>query len=107
MEKKITIAGFGGQGVMSIGQMLGYASCKAGGNALFLPKYGPEQRGGTANCTVTLANTDIGAPESRYVDTLDRAEPTVAGTLPRFSPSGGGSSCSTVRFAAGPEGGRM
>ena len=70
MEKKITIAGFGGQGVMAIGQMLGYASCKAGGNALFLPKYGPEQRGGTANCTVTLADTEIGAPESRFVDTL-------------------------------------
>ena len=70
MEKKITIAGFGGQGVMAIGQMLGYASCKAGGNALFLPKYGPEQRGGTANCTVTLADVEIGAPESRYVDTL-------------------------------------
>lgn len=45
MEKKITVAGFGGQGVMVIGQMLGYASCKAGRNALFLPKYGPEQRG--------------------------------------------------------------
>ena len=70
MEKKITVAGFGGQGVMVIGQMLGYASCKAGRNALFLPKYGPEQRGGTANCSVTISDGEIGAPVSRYVDTL-------------------------------------
>ena len=70
MEKKITIAGFGGQGVMVIGQLSGYASCAAGKNALFLPKYGPEQRGGTASCTVTIADSEIGAPLSKQVDAL-------------------------------------
>ncbi len=70
MESKIRVGGFGGQGVMVIGQLLGYAACSAGKNALFLPKYGPEQRGGTANCTVTLSDEEIGAPSSRNVDVL-------------------------------------
>jgi 2-oxoglutarate ferredoxin oxidoreductase subunit gamma len=69
-ESKIMVGGFGGQGVMIIGQLLGYASCEAGKNSLFLPKYGPEQRGGTANCTVTISDEDIGAPSSRKVDVL-------------------------------------
>lgn len=69
-ESKIMVGGFGGQGVMIIGQLLGYASCEAGKNSLFLPKYGPEQRGGTANCTVTISDDEIGAPASRKVDVL-------------------------------------
>ncbi|MDR2176180.1 MAG: 2-oxoacid:acceptor oxidoreductase family protein [Synergistaceae bacterium] len=69
-ESKIMVGGFGGQGVMIIGQLLGYASCEAGKNSLFLPKYGPEQRGGTANCTVTISGEEIGAPSSRKVDVL-------------------------------------
>ena len=49
MEKSLLISGFGGQGVMLIGQMLGYAASDAGKNATFYPSYGAEQRGGTAN----------------------------------------------------------
>jgi 2-oxoglutarate ferredoxin oxidoreductase subunit gamma len=70
MDNKILVAGFGGQGVMVIGQMLGYAACMSGRNAVFLPKYGPEQRGGTASCNVTLSDKEIGAPIAREVDVL-------------------------------------
>ena len=54
MINRSVVAGFGGQGVMMIGKMLCYASLDHGKHALFLPSYGTEQRGGTANCTDTL-----------------------------------------------------
>lgn len=58
----VIIAGFGGQGVMLIGNLLAYAGMEAGLNATYLPVYGPEMRGGTANCTVVLAEEEIGSP---------------------------------------------
>lgn len=70
MENRVMIAGFGGQGVMVIGQLLGFAACDNGKKALFLAKYGPEQRGGTASCTVTISEDEIGAPVTQYVDVL-------------------------------------
>ena len=54
MEERITIAGFGGQGVMSIGQFLTYAGMIEGKHVSWLPSYGPEMRGGTANCSVIV-----------------------------------------------------
>lgn len=68
MESRLLVAGFGGQGVMVIGQLLGFAACAVGKNATWLPTYGPEQRGGTANCTVIIADEEIGAP---YTDSID------------------------------------
>lgn len=56
------IAGFGGQGVMLIGNLLAYAGMKDGLNVTYIPVYGPEMRGGTANCTVVLSDDDIGSP---------------------------------------------
>jgi 2-oxoglutarate ferredoxin oxidoreductase subunit gamma len=56
------IAGFGGQGVMLIGNLLAYAGMKDGLNVTYIPVYGPEMRGGTANCTVVLSQEDIGSP---------------------------------------------
>jgi len=56
------IAGFGGQGVMLIGNLLAYAGMKEGLNVTYIPVYGPEMRGGTANCTVVLSAEDIGSP---------------------------------------------
>lgn len=53
MQERITIAGFGGQGVMLIGQILAYAGNEQKKNTLWYPSYGPETRGGTANCAVT------------------------------------------------------
>ena len=70
MENRLIIAGFGGQGIMMIGQLLCYAAIDYGKEALFLPHYGPEQRGGTANCTVTLSDQPIGSPIVRKIDVL-------------------------------------
>ncbi|GHV47171.1 2-oxoglutarate ferredoxin oxidoreductase subunit gamma [Synergistales bacterium] len=70
MENRLTIAGFGGQGVMVIGQILCYTAIDCGKEALFLPQYGPEQRGGTANCKVILSDQEIGSPITKKMDTL-------------------------------------
>ncbi|HZJ83773.1 MAG TPA: 2-oxoacid:acceptor oxidoreductase family protein, partial [Clostridia bacterium] len=55
MEERIVIAGFGGQGVMAIGQLLTYAGMIEDKNVSWLPSYGPEMRGGTANCGVIIS----------------------------------------------------
>ena len=61
-EQKLRIAGFGGQGVLMAGTTLGYLALYHGLNTTWLPSYGPEMRGGTANCHVVLSNKTIGAP---------------------------------------------
>ena len=58
----VTMAGFGGQGLMFIGKLLAYSAMKAGMNVTWIPSYGPEMRGGTANCTVVLSGREIGSP---------------------------------------------
>ena len=58
----VIVAGFGGQGVMLIGTLLAYAAMEDGQNVTYLPVYGPEMRGGTANCTVVISREDIGSP---------------------------------------------
>jgi len=62
MQKEIIIAGFGGQGVLFGGQVLTYAAMDAGKEVTWIPSYGPEMRGGTANCTVVIADDEIGSP---------------------------------------------
>lgn len=62
MENKIICAGFGGQGVMSMGQLLAYAGMIEDKQVSWLPSYGPEMRGGTANCAVTVSDEPIGSP---------------------------------------------
>jgi 2-oxoglutarate ferredoxin oxidoreductase subunit gamma len=62
MQKEIIIAGFGGQGVLFSGQVLAYAAMDAGKDVTWIPSYGPEMRGGTANCTVIIADEEIGSP---------------------------------------------
>lgn len=59
---KIFIAGFGGQGIISIGQMIAHAGMLEGKEVTFLPSYGPEMRGGTANCTVIVSDAPISCP---------------------------------------------
>lgn len=56
------IAGFGGQGVLLIGNLLAYAGMNDGLNVTYIPVYGVEMRGGTANCTVVLSEEEIGSP---------------------------------------------
>jgi 2-oxoglutarate ferredoxin oxidoreductase subunit gamma len=58
----LVIAGFGGQGVMVIGNLLAYAAMKEGKHVTYLPIYGVEMRGGTANCTVVISSKNIGSP---------------------------------------------
>ena len=58
----LIISGFGGQGVLLIGNLLAYAAMREGRHVTFLPTYGVEMRGGTANCTVVISSHDIGSP---------------------------------------------
>ncbi len=58
----IIIAGFGGQGVLVIGNLLAYAAMKEGNHVTYLPTYGVEMRGGTASCTIVIASKEIGSP---------------------------------------------
>lgn len=62
MLHEIIIAGFGGQGVMSMGTLLAYAGIHEGKKVTWMPSYGPEQRGGTANCHVVISDQEIGSP---------------------------------------------
>lgn len=59
---KLVIAGFGGQGVMLMGQMIAYAGMLEGKEVTWMPAYGPEMRGGTANCTVIVSDKKISSP---------------------------------------------
>src|SRR3989304_9589134 len=58
----VTVAGFGGQGVLVIGNLLAYAAMREGRHVTYLPTYGVEMRGGTANCTVVISSREIGSP---------------------------------------------
>lgn len=62
LNEKIICAGFGGQGVMAMGQMLTYAGMIEDKQVSWLPSYGPEMRGGTANCNVIVSESLIGSP---------------------------------------------
>lgn len=61
-NQEIIFAGFGGQGILSMGKFLAYAGMDEKLNVSWLPSYGPEMRGGTANCSVILTNENIGSP---------------------------------------------
>lgn len=83
MEKSIIISGFGGQGTLFAGQVLAYAALDAGKQVTWIPSYGPEMRGGTARCTVTISDEEIGSPLTRNpaivlamnLPSLDKYEP--------------------------------
>ena len=62
MKKEIIIAGFGGQGVLSMGKILAYSGLMEDKEVTWLPSYGPEQRGGTANVTVIISDERISSP---------------------------------------------
>lgn len=69
-NEKIIIAGFGGQGVMLLGQILSYAANEEGLHTVWIPSYGPETRGGTANCSVIISEDPIHSPIVSECDTL-------------------------------------
>ncbi|GHU67889.1 2-oxoacid:ferredoxin oxidoreductase subunit gamma [Clostridia bacterium] len=70
MRTSLLVAGFGGQGIMMIGKLIGECVFEEGINVTFLPFYGPEQRGGTASCTVIQSDKPIGSPVSEELDVL-------------------------------------
>jgi len=69
-SKKVIIAGFGGQGILLIGQMLAYAAMYENREVTWMPSYGPEMRGGTANCSVVISDTPIASPLITECDIL-------------------------------------
>lgn len=91
MKEEIIIAGFGGQGVLSMGKILAYAALVEGKEVTWMPSYGPEQRGGTAHVTVIVSDERISSPILSRYDTavvlnqpsLDKFEAAVkpGGTL--------------------------
>ena len=68
MKKEIIIAGFGGQGVLSMGKILAYSGLMEGKEVSWFPSYGPEQRGGTANVTVIVSDDRISSPVLNIFD---------------------------------------
>ena len=85
MKHEIIISGFGGQGVLSMGKILAYAGLMEGKEVTWMPAYGPEQRGGTANVTVIVSDEAISSPILSSYDTaivlnqpsLDKFQPKV------------------------------
>ncbi len=66
----LIIAGFGGQGILSAGKLLAYAGMLEGKHVSWLPSYGPEMRGGTANCSIVISDDPIGSPIIDYPNAL-------------------------------------
>ena len=70
MHEEVIMAGTGGQGIMIMGQLLTHAAMLEDRHVVWFPSYGPEARGGTADCTVILSSDEIGSPISEHPDTL-------------------------------------
>ena len=70
MTTQILIAGFGGQGILFSGKLLAYKALSEGKELTWLPSYGPEMRGGTASCSVTISDEPVGSPIIDHPDVL-------------------------------------
>jgi len=70
MQEEIIIAGFGGQGVLSMGQILCYSGVMENKEVSWMPSYGPEMRGGTANCIAIISDQKISSPILTKFDTV-------------------------------------
>ena len=90
MATNLCVAGFGGQGVMTLGKFLAEAVCESSDlNVTFFPSYGAEQRGGIANCFVVISDREIGAPlGDRMDDLIVMNEPSLVKFLPTLKPGG-------------------
>jgi len=89
MMDQIILSGFGGQGVMFIGKVLAYAAMAGDLQVCWIPSYGPEMRGGTANCSVIISDAEINSP---VLDQVDAAivlnQPSYDKFLARIKPGG-------------------
>ena len=89
MEEEIIIAGFGGQGVLSMGKILAYSGLMEGKEVSWMPAYGPEQRGGTANVTVIVSDNRISSPIlSQYDTAIILNQPSLAKFENKVKPGG-------------------
>jgi 2-oxoglutarate ferredoxin oxidoreductase subunit gamma len=70
MHESVIMSGFGGQGILLMGQLLCYAGMHEGKKVTWMPSYGPEMRGGTANCTVMVADDRVGSPVTHHPSSL-------------------------------------
>jgi 2-oxoglutarate ferredoxin oxidoreductase subunit gamma len=83
MQSELIISGFGGQGALFAGTLLAYTALENGKHVTWIPSYGPEMRGGTAHCTVIVADEEIGSPVVRHpagaivmnIPSLEKYEP--------------------------------
>jgi 2-oxoglutarate ferredoxin oxidoreductase subunit gamma len=89
MLQEMIFAGFGGQGVLSMGTLLAYAAMKEGKEVSWMPSYGPEMRGGTANCIVNISDQPISSPiVSEYDTAVVLNQPSLKKFEPRIKPGG-------------------
>ena len=89
MLEELIIAGFGGQGVLSMGMTLAYAGMVEKKEISWMPSYGPEMRGGTANCMVVISSNKISSPISSMFDTaIVLNQPSMDKFAPRVKPGG-------------------
>ena len=89
MTKEIIISGFGGQGVLSMGKILAYSGLMEDKEVTWMPAYGPEQRGGTANVTVIVSDKRISSPIlSKYDVAIVLNQPSLDKFLPKIKPGG-------------------
>ena len=89
MKEEIIIAGFGGQGVLSMGKILAYSGLMEGKEVTWMPAYGPEQRGGTANVTVIVSDEKISSPIlSKYDAAIILNQPSLEKFESKVKPGG-------------------
>ena len=89
MKKEIIISGFGGQGVLSMGKILAYSGLMEGKEVTWMPAYGPEQRGGTANVTVIVSDERISSPIlSKYDIAIVLNQPSLEKFEPKLKSGG-------------------
>lgn len=89
MKTEIIISGFGGQGVLSMGKILAYSGLMEENEVTWMPAYGPEQRGGTANVTVIVSDERISSPIlSKYDVAIVLNQPSLDKFQPKIKPGG-------------------
>ena len=90
MQNEVQFAGFGGQGIMLMGQIMAEAAMQQGYEVVWIPSYGPEMRGGTAYCTVVISDRPIGSPiirNPKHLVAMNR--PSLEKFAPAVKPGGG------------------
>ena len=89
MQNEVQFAGFGGQGIMLMGQIMAQAAMQQGYEVVWIPSYGPEMRGGTAYCTVVVSDRPIGSPiirNPKHLVAINR--PSLEKFAPMVKPGG-------------------